>query len=176
MKLFNLENPYSKENVSVTVNVRKYNNGRSALELLEFNPNYGYVPYATATVNMPDVLLADNEVLIKDYAENKGIYDFLVKHNIVTPTPNGVQSGFVWLPVAILNDESVWGDVPNAYCLNEEPEYDSAGFTNDDNTLDPAPDEINTTTGKSMWIIKDYRIWADNYQQALELLPLIESV
>lgn len=81
MKLFNLENPYSKENVAVTVNVRKYNNGRSALELLEFNPDYGYIPYATATVNMPDVLLADNEVLIKDYAENKGIYDFLIKHN-----------------------------------------------------------------------------------------------
>jgi hypothetical protein len=39
----------------------------------------------------------------------------------------------------------------------------------------PPPDQINTSTGKSMWIIKDYRIWADSYQQALELLPLIEQ-
>jgi hypothetical protein len=92
--------------------------------------------------------------------------EFLVRNNIVTPTPNGVQSGFVWLPVAVVNDESVWGEVPNPYSMDEEPEY---------NQLDPAPYEINTLTGKSMWIIKDYRIWAENYQQALELLPLIEQ-
>jgi hypothetical protein len=61
------------------------------------------------------------------------------------------------------------------------PEIDSAGFTEADNQLDPPPDEIDTTTNKCMWIIKsnkddvEYRIWADNYQQALSLLPLIES-
>jgi hypothetical protein len=157
------------------------------------DPAYGYFPYATATVNVPEVLLADNEVLVKDYSENEGVLDFLIKYNIVTPTPNGVHSGFVWLPVAILNDESVWGDVPNAYCMNEEPEYDRkplvASYVNVDNVtntpnsngwismnkLDPAPDEINLDTGKSMWIIKDYRIWADSYKQALETLPLIEN-
>jgi hypothetical protein len=94
--------------------------------------------------------------------------DFLIKNNIVTPTPNGVQSGFVWLPVAILNDESVWAEVPNAYCMGEEPEYEN-------NTMAPPPDMINMETGKSMWIIKDYKIWADSYEQALNLLPMIES-
>jgi hypothetical protein len=44
------------------------------------------------------------------------------------------------------------------------------------NQLEPPPDMINTETGKSMWIIKDYRIWAETYKQALELLPLIESI
>lgn len=148
----------------VVVALHKYENGRTAIQL---NDATDGEPYAVASVNMPNVLLADNEVLIKDYSENLGILDFLIKNNIVTPTPNGINSGFVWLPVVILNNESVWGEVPNAYCMNEEPEYD--------NTLDPAPDEINTTTGKSMWIIKDYRIWADSYKQALELLPLIEQ-
>lgn len=156
----------------VVIQLQKYGNGRTAIQILDAVDKE---PYATATVNMPDVLLADNEVLIKDYSENEGILDFLTKNNIVTPTPNGIQSGFVWLPVAILNDESVWGDVPNPYCLSEEPEYDSAGFTYDDNIMPPPPDEINTTTGKSMWKIKDYRIWADSYKQALELLPLIEQ-
>lgn len=148
----------------VVVALHKYENGRTAIQINDATDGH---PYAVASVNMPNVLLADNEVLIKDYSENLGMLDFLIKNNIVTPTPNGVNAGFVWLPVAILNDESVWGDAPNAYCMGEEPEYD--------NTLDPAPDEINTTTGKSMWIIKDYRIWADSYKQALELLPLIEQ-
>lgn len=148
----------------VTVKLEKYTNDRIAIQINSYEDKS---PYAVATVNLPDVLLADNEVLIKDYSENEGMLDFLTKHNIVTPTQNGVQSGFVWLPVAIVNDESVWGEVPNPYSLDNNPEYD--------NTLDPAPDEINITTGKSMWIIKDYRIWADSYKQALELLPLIEQ-
>jgi len=161
-----------EQTYSVTVKLGKYANGRTAIQLDDVNEG---CLYATATVNIDHVLLADNEVLIKDYSENEGMLDFLVKNNIVTPTPNGVQSGFVWLPVAILNDESVWGDAPNAYCMGEEPEYDSAGFTQDDNIMSPPPDEINTTTGKSMWIIKDYKIWANSYEEALKLLPMIES-
>lgn len=148
----------------VVIQLHKYENNRTAIQLIDAVDGE---PYATASVNVPDVLLLDNEVLVKDYSENEGMLDFLTKHNIVTPTQNGVQSGFVWLPVAIVNDESVWGEVPNPYSLDNNPEYD--------NTLDPAPDEINTLTGKSMWIIKDYRIWADSYKQALELLPLIEQ-
>lgn len=163
MKVFKLT--AHEQTYSVTVKLDKYVNGRTAIQILDAIDGQ---PYATATVNIDHVLLADNEVLIKDYSENEGMLDFLIKNNIVTPTPNGVQSGFVWLPVAILNDESVWSEVPNAYCMNEEPEYVS-------NTMVPPPDEINTTTGKSMWIIKDYKIWADNYEQALQLLPMIES-
>ncbi len=41
--------------------------------------------------------------------------------------------------------------------------------------LDPAPDKVNPQTGKKMWEINGYRIWADTYQQALEILPLIEN-
>ena len=194
MKEFTFTSPLTGDVIPLAVSLRKYNNGRTAIELLEMDPAYGYFPYATATVNVPEVLLADNEVLVKDYSENEGVLDFLIKYNIVTPTPNGVHSGFVWLPVAILNDESVWGDVPNAYCMNEEPEYDrkplvapyvkvdnvtntanSNGWISMNNKLDPAPDEINTDTGKSMWKIKGYKIWADSYKQALELLPMIES-
>ena len=198
MKTFKFTPVESELSILVTVELRKYENGRTAMQI---NSAMDGHPYAVATVNMPNVLLADNELLIKDYSENLGMLDFLIRNNIVTPTPNGVQSGFVWLPVAVLNDESVWGEAPNAYCMGEEPEYDSAGYTESDrkpmvasylnvdhvtntpnsngwismNQLDPAPDEVNVETGKSMWIIKDYRIWADSYKQALELLPLIEQ-
>lgn len=202
MKEFNLTSPFTCENIPVTVNIRKYSNGRSAIELMEMDPAYGPTPYMTATVNIPNVLLQDNEVLIKDYSENEGITNFLAKHNIVTPTNNWVKSGYVDVQVCVLNPESEWGLTPSVYSLDEEPEYDSAGFTESDrkpmvasylnvdhvtntpnsngwismnNKLDPAPDEINTDTGKSMWIINDYKIWADSYQQALQLLPMIES-
>ena len=46
---------------------------------------------------------------------------------------------------------------------------------NNDNQMFPPPDMIDTDSGKSMWEIKGYRIWAETYQQALELLPMIES-
>jgi hypothetical protein len=45
----------------------------------------------------------------------------------------------------------------------------------DNNQLEPSPDQINTETGKSMWIIDGYRIWANSYKEALELLPMIQS-
>lgn len=175
MKEFNLTNPFTGDVIPVTVNIRKYNNGRSAIELLEMDPAYGPTPYMTASVNIPNVLLQDNEVLIKDYSENEGITNFLAKHNIVTPTNHWIKSGYVDVEVCVLNPESEWGLTPNVYSLDEEPEYDSAGFTEHDNKMSPPPDEINTDTGKSMWIIKDYKIWADSYQQALQLLPMIES-
>jgi len=175
MKEFNLINPFTGDIIPVTVNIRKYNNGRSAIELLEMDPTYGPTPYMTPSVNIPNVLLQDNEVLIKDYSENVGITKFLSKHNIVTPTNNWVKSGYVDVQVCVLNPESEWGLTPSVYSLDEEPEYDSSGFTMFDNKMAPPPDEINIETGKSMWIIKDYKIWADSYEQALSLLPMIES-
>lgn len=45
----------------------------------------------------------------------------------------------------------------------------------EDNQLSPPPDEIDIQTGKNMWVINGYKIWAENYTQALELLPFIES-
>jgi hypothetical protein len=52
------------------VNVHVYDStGAAALEL--FHPEEG--PVATATVNIPEITLEDDEVLIKDYSENEGM-------------------------------------------------------------------------------------------------------
>jgi hypothetical protein len=52
------------------IQVHSYNStGAPALQLT--NPEVG--PVATATVNMPDVELEADEVLIKDYSENRGM-------------------------------------------------------------------------------------------------------
>jgi hypothetical protein len=45
------------------------------------------------------------------------------------------------------------------------------------NQLDPAPEQINTENGLSMWTVKGYRIWARTYTEAITVcLPLIEAV
>jgi hypothetical protein len=44
-----------------------------------------------------------------------------------------------------------------------------------------SPEEINLETGKCLWIIKsikddcEYRIWAQTYKEAVDMLPMIES-
>lgn len=58
---------------------------------------------------------------------------------------------------------------------NVPPKYDGAGFTEEDNQLTPPPDQINLDNGKSMWVIKGYKIWAQSYAEALQLLPMIEN-
>jgi hypothetical protein len=58
-----------------------------------------------------------------------------------------VESGFVWIPVCILNDESEWGNK-----------------------------EINVEAVKNKYEIDGYQIWATSYEEALKILPLIQSV
>jgi hypothetical protein len=181
MKTFSISDPWGTKS-TVRIELGKYANGRTRINLIDDLDNE---PYATATTNLPDVLLLDNEVFIKDYSENEGILDFLTKNNIVVPTDKWATSGHVDIQVCILNPESEWGLVPNLYS-DEGPEYDSAGFTAtseqdeqryDDkhNRMDPAPDQIDLVTGKRMWIIKGYRIWDSSYQDALKHLEFIEN-
>ena len=71
----------------------RYPNGRTALQLLTANKDEE--PVATATVNVPEIPLASDEVLIKDYSENTGILAVLVQKGIVAPPIRVVPVGFV---------------------------------------------------------------------------------
>jgi hypothetical protein len=44
-----------------------------------------------------------------------------------------------------------------------------------DGVLSPPPDDINPKTGEMFWFIKDYKICAKSYEEALEILSLIEN-
>lgn len=164
MKTFSISAPWDTKSTVVSIKLGKYANNRISINLIDVSDNQ---PYAVATTNLPDVLLLDNEVLVKDYSENEGVLEFLTTNNIVVPTDRWVTSGFVDVQVCTLNSESEWGLIPNTYS-DETPEYD--------NKLDPAPNEIDTVSGKSMWIIKDYKIWATSYQEALKHLDIIENL
>ena len=182
MKTFSISAPWDTKSIVVRVELGKYANGRTRINLIDDSDNE---PYCTATTNLPEVLLLDNEVFIKDYSENEGVLDFLTTNNIVIATNKWATSGFVDVQVCTLNPESEWGMIPNLYS-DEEPEYDSAGFTAtseqdeqryDDkhNTMPPPPLEIDMVTGKCMWLIKDYKIWANTYEEAVKHLDVIES-
>lgn len=172
MKTFSISAPWDTKSTVVSIKLGKYANNRTSINLIDVSDNQ---PYAVATTNLPDVLLLDNEVLVKDYSEKESVLEFLTTNNIVVPTDKWVTTGFVDVQVCVLNPESEWGMIPNLYS-DEAPEYDSAGFTeNDNNTMPPPPIEIDMVTGKSMWLIKDYKIWATTYQEALKHLDMIES-
>lgn len=76
---------------------KTYSNNRIALQLVDAEDNDS--PIAIATVNLPDEQLNDDEVFIKDYSENEGIYQTLVDAKVISEAIGCAQSGFVeWIP------------------------------------------------------------------------------
>ena len=45
----------------------------------------------------------------------------------------------------------------------------------ENNQLNPPPDEIDLKSNKSMWVIDEYKIWANTYIEAIELYNLIKN-
>ena len=88
-------------NVSLDVVFGRYLNERIAIMLVD---NSDVVPevYAYATVNIPEVELNSNEVIIKDYSENKGILDALITAGIISSPQKHVKKGFVECPICLL--------------------------------------------------------------------------
>ena len=80
------------------INVREYGNGRTALQLVDAKTSE---PIATATVNVPDEHLEENEILIKNYSENTGMLAALVGAGIVTDTGKTIKTGFITIPICI---------------------------------------------------------------------------
>ena len=80
---------------------RRYRNGRTALQLVDAEDGE---PVANATVNLPEVDLAEDEVLVKDCSENEGMLAALTAAGAVEPTGRVVVSGFVTVPVCRLRD------------------------------------------------------------------------
>jgi hypothetical protein len=77
----------------------EYNNGRLALELVDIKSDE---PVAVATVNMPMEALSKDEVVIKNYSENEGILDALIKAKVISQPIRIVQSGYVSSPICKL--------------------------------------------------------------------------
>lgn len=94
-----LKTPYSEYDVILSWG--KYGNGRRALEIIDSEDG---CPVMVATVNIPEVPLAENEVIIKNYSENEGVLEFLQENGIVGPVKRQVGTGFVSCPVVDVHE------------------------------------------------------------------------
>lgn len=135
----------------VTIHLSKYPSGNTRMDLKDVQDGMNY---ATASTDMPNIVLLPDEILIKNYSENEGMTDFLVKNNIVTLTHTGMQSGNIWIPVARVNAESEWGKQP---------------------AHNPEPLEYNEETGKYTWEMDGFKVSANSYTEAVLMLPFLKQ-
>lgn len=75
------------------------NNDRTAIYLIDAETSE---PILTATVNVVDEIIEDDEVIIKNYSENDGILTTLVANGIVSLPIRFVNMGHVTVPVCKL--------------------------------------------------------------------------
>jgi uncharacterized protein YegP (UPF0339 family) len=79
-----------------------YSNGRQAIKIISL-PKGELV--TKATINVPDIILEDGEVIIKDYSENEGVLKFLQENNIVGPVLDDLISGFETVYIVKINSD-----------------------------------------------------------------------
>ncbi len=86
-----------------TFNVRleksEYYNSAICLQLLYDGGDEDGLPFAVCTVNIPHAQVAEDEVAIKDYSENEGMLQYLIKNKIVMLPHRYTQSGYVTVPI-----------------------------------------------------------------------------
>lgn len=79
------------------IQLAKYGNGRTAIKLMDAKDG---MPICVATVNMPEIELTSSEMIIKDYSENEGVFDWLIKNKIIESIGVYADNGYVQCPVA----------------------------------------------------------------------------
>lgn len=101
---------YKLRNTIVNVSIAKYGNRRPAILIKDEEG----LPYMTATLNVSNYECPIEDVVIKNYSENEGIYEWLVERNIILPAygelslPHGNHA-----PICELNGEEAWKNEAN---------------------------------------------------------------
>ena len=88
----------------------KYSNDRLAIQLVSAEENIEEGLFlgehiATSTVNLPNVEVAEDEIIIKDYAENEGMAQALEVAGYISPAIKTVQTGFTSAKIAKKTDK-----------------------------------------------------------------------
>jgi len=79
-KVLKIKNIFN-EVVAVELSFSRYSCGQLAIQLVEKETK---CPYLTATVNVSEIkALLPNQIIIKNYSENRGIIDFFVDNGLV---------------------------------------------------------------------------------------------
>jgi hypothetical protein len=88
---FTITTPSGEITVQLKIGTYKKTN-TLAVQLMELNGEI----FATVSTNLPEsTTLPKGEFFLKDWGENKSIAAELIKKNIILPTDNQVESGFI---------------------------------------------------------------------------------
>lgn len=82
------------------IQIEKYHNGNKVIRLVDAEDG---MPVAVATTNVEGLEL--DEVAIKNYSENEGVYDALLEAGVITPKHREVSTGYVTVPVCKLTND-----------------------------------------------------------------------
>jgi len=86
-----------------TPTVHRYNNKRLAVVYISTeDEQFGPESECVATINIPEEQIEADEVIVKDYSENEGIYEEMLKAGHIGPELRRVSSGFISAPVCKL--------------------------------------------------------------------------
>lgn len=77
------------ENNEIKVERSKYNNGRPKLTLVDKIDDY----HQAISIDPDWVRVNEKQVIVRDYGETKGIYQFLLQNNIVSSSKRNVSVG-----------------------------------------------------------------------------------
>lgn len=86
----------------VTVEIGRYITGQHAIQLVDETG----IPYTVATVAISEHLDM-NEVAIKNYSENEGMLDWMMKEKLVGAPIRHVNSGFVTIPICPIHEDAI---------------------------------------------------------------------
>ena len=110
-----------KKEIIIDVNTKFYNGKAKiiksnyiesgAIALIAFYPDVidyeNESPIAFLTVNLPDYDLGKNQIIIKNWSENKGWFESLIEAGIVKDTKIKIPTGFVEANVCELINEGL---------------------------------------------------------------------
>ena len=75
----------------------EYLNGQTGLRLVD---DQDELPVATATVAVADIPVNNDQVIIKDYSENKGVFDALAAAGVISSDYYSVKHNHVTFKIA----------------------------------------------------------------------------
>ena len=91
-----LQITFTKRNAVLDLQFGEYVNGQISIRAFQDGE-----PYITITCALP-CSLDDGEVAIKNYSENEGVLDDLIRDGIVDMPHRKIRSGFVEIPICTL--------------------------------------------------------------------------
>jgi hypothetical protein len=93
--------PYTISGRTFNVRLEKaeYNNSAICLQLLNDGGDEDGLPFAVCTVYIPHEQLDEDEVAVKDYSENEGMLQYLIKNKVVKLPHRYAKTGYVTVPI-----------------------------------------------------------------------------